>query len=396
MIWNWQQPDWPDFTWETTPLAALEATFLKQSGMLIGSVKHLPLEDRTAFTIDVITGEALKTSEIEGEFLNRASVQSSLRHQFGLEANDRTIPPAERGIAEMMIALYQDFAAPLTEETLFAWHRLIVSERSDLGAVGRYRDHEDAMQVVSGALHKPKVHFEAPPSRAMAHEMGRFLDWFARTRADGPAPLPALTRAGIAHLYFVSIHPFEDGNGRIARAIAQMALSQGIGEPSLIALSHGIQRQRAAYYDALERANKTNHITDWLTYFAQVIVNAQTYSQTLIEFLIAKTQFCGRFGGNLNPRQARAIARLFKEGPDGFKGGLSAANYMTITDASRATTTRDLQELVAKEALVQTGQLKSTRYYLCLPPVTRVAVAASYLRSLTPTERLQNDNVIVG
>ena len=265
-----------------------------------------------------------------------------------------------------MVALYRDFGAPLTDKTLFAWHSLVVSGRSDLGAVGRYREHEDAMQVVSGALHKPKVHFEAPPSSAMLSEMGKFLNWFARTGPDGPMPLPALTRAGIAHLYFVSIHPFEDGNGRIARAIAQMSLSQGIGEPSLIALSHVIQRHRSAYYDALEAANKHNQITDWLIYFAKVIVDAQIYSQNLIEFLIGKARFYDRFRHHFNERQARAIARIFKEGLDGFKGGLSAANYMTITDASRATTTRDLQELVAMGALIRTGQLKSTRYTIRL------------------------------
>lgn len=364
MMWNWQQSDWPEFRWERAALTELEARFLQQSGILIGSVKHLAEDDRATITIDIMAGEAVKTSEIEGELLNRDSVQSSLRRAFGLDADNRRVPPAERGIAEMMMALYRDFAAPLTHDTLYGWHRMVVNGRTDIAAVGRYRDHDDPMQVVSGPLHKPKVHFEAPPSDRMAGEMARFLDWFdASARGEGQS-LGGLTRAGIAHLYFVSIHPFEDGNGRIARAIAEKALSQAIDQPSLIALSDTIQRKRAAYYDALEATNKGNEITQWLLYFAQTVLDAQAHSLRLIDFLLAKKKFYDRFRDQINTRQARAIARMFREGPEGFTGGLSAANYITITDASRATATRDLQELVAMGALIQTGALKSTRYRL--------------------------------
>ncbi|MBX3483063.1 Fic family protein [Phenylobacterium sp.] len=366
MRWNWQQSDWPDFRWDSAALAALEARFLRQSGVVIGTVKHLGDDDRATVTIDVMTGEAVKTAEIEGERLNRDSVQSSLRRQFGLETDHRRIPPAERGIAEMMMALYRDFAEPLTEQALCDWHRMVMNGRQDVAAVGRYREHDDPMQVVSGPLHRPKVHFEAPPSAAMPAEMARFLAWCADTAPDGVRPLPGLTRAGLAHLYFVSIHPFEDGNGRIARGIAEKALSQAIGQPSLIALSQTIQRSRTAYYDALEAANKANEVTDWLAYFASMALDAQDYSLTLIDFLLARTRFHDRFRGRLNTRQERVVARMFREGPDGFKGGLSVANYLTITDTSRATATRDLQELVAMGALTQTGALKSTRYHLAV------------------------------
>lgn len=368
MKWNWQQSDWPDFRWDGAAIAALEARFLQQSGVLIGSVKHLGDDDRAAITIDIMTGEALKTSEIEGELLNRDSVQSSLRRQFGLATDPRQASPAERGIAEMMVALYRDFAQPLTDQTLWAWHAMVVNGRHDISAIGRYRDHDDPMQVVSGPLHKPKVHFEAPPSKAMAGEMARFLAWCADTAPGGRQPLAALTRAGIAHFYFVSIHPFEDGNGRIGRAVAEKMLSQAIGQPSLIALSHIIQRKRAAYYDALEAANKGNEITAWLVYFAETVIEAQAHSLALIDFLLAKTRFYDRFRDRLNERQGKVIARMFREGLDGFTGGLSAANYITIASTSRATATRDLQELVALGVFTQTGTLKSTRYYLNIDP----------------------------
>lgn len=364
MKWNWQQPDWPDFRWNSDALTAHEARFLQQSGVMIGVVRHLGEEDRANVVLDVMTDEAMKTSQIEGELLNRDSVQVSLRREFGLETETRRVPPAERGIAEMMMSLYHGFAEPLTEKVLFDWHRMVLNGRSDIDAIGRYREHGDAMQVVSGPLHKPKIHFEAPPSSVMDDEMKRFLDWFGASGPVGQTPLPALTRSGLAHLYFVTIHPFEDGNGRIGRAISEKALSQAIGQPSLIALSQTIERKRSAYYDALEAANKGNEVTDWLTYFAETVLEAQEFSLALIDFLLAKTRFHDKYRGRLNPRQERVIARMFREGLDGFKGGLSASNYITITGASRATATRDLQELVAMGALGQTGSLKSTRYHL--------------------------------
>jgi Fic family protein len=192
------------------------------------------------------------------------------------------------------------------------------------------------------------------------------MDWFAATAPGGERTLPGLTRAGIAHLYFVSIHPFEDGNGRIARALAEKVLSQAVGQPSLIALSQTIQRGRTAYYDALEAANKANEITPWLVYFAETVIEAQEHSLALSDFLLAKTRFYDRFRERMNERQARVVARMFREGLDGFTGGLSAANYITISGTSRATATRDLQELVAMGALTQTGALKSTRYHLAI------------------------------
>ena len=366
MVWNWQQPDWPRFRWTDAALAMFEARFLQHAGEQIGSIRHIGAEDRTAILIDMMTGEALKTSEIEGELLNRESVQSSLRRQFGLETDHRRIPPAEAGIAEMLVDLYRGFAEPLSHEMLHRWHGMILRGRTDLADIGAYRVHETPMQVVSGYLHKPRVHFEAPPSHAVPDEMQAFIDWFANSAPGGAHPLPALTRAGLAHLYFVSIHPYEDGNGRSARALAEKALAQALGQPSLLALSHVIQRERGAYYDALEANNKEMVVSAWLSWFAKTVLDAQTHTQSLVDFLIAKTRLFDRVRDQLNERQARAVARMFREGLDGFKGGLSAANYIKITGASRASATRDLTDLVEKRVLVVSGALKSTRYALNL------------------------------
>jgi Fic family protein len=364
MRWNWQQADWPQFTYNSKALEPLEQQFLLRAGELVGAFKHVGEGDRQTLRIDLISEEAVKTSEIEGEILNRDSVQSSLRHQFGLGPDKPNIPRAERGIAQMMVDLYEHFDTPLSDETLFGWHRMLMADAKDIGTIGDYRTHEDPMQVVSGPTYKRVVHFEAPPSKRMPEEMHRFLSWFNDTGPKGAYPLPALTRAGIAHLYFVCIHPFEDGNGRIGRAIAEESLAQNLGHPSLLALAYTIARKRKDYYAALERNNQDLEITDWLDYFGKTILDAQTNTIARVDFYVGKAKFYERHQGQFNERQAKAIARMFEEGIDGFKGGLSAENYIAITKASRATATRDLQDLVEKKALTRSGELRHTRYHL--------------------------------
>lgn len=366
MTWNWQQPDWPSFTYDSGVLAPLEKHFLLQSGEFVGACKHIGPDDQETLKIELISDEAVKTSEIEGEILNRDSVQSSLRQQLGLGPEAPGVKPAERGISRMMIDLYRNFAVPLADQTMFDWHAMLMSGNTSIHVIGGYRTHPDPMQVVSGPIHKRKVHFEAPPSDRMAAEMQRFAAWFNNTAPDGNAPLSALTRAALAHLHFVCIHPFEDGNGRIARALAEKALAQNLGQPSLIALAYTIERKRQDYYAALERNNKELEINDWMKYFADAIIEAQDNTIKRVDFYVGKAQFYQRFRDKLNERQTKVIARVFREGIDGFTGGLSADNYIGITHTSRATATRDLQDMVAMGALTRTGALRHTRYHLNL------------------------------
>ena len=367
MTWNWQKSDWPNFTWNRARLEKAEQEFLLGGGVLVGTVKHLPEEDRQQLTVDTMSTEAVTTSEIEGEILDRASVQSSIRKQLGLTVDERRVRPAEHGIAEMMVALYRSFSEPLSQEMLFRWHEMIVSGRRDLKDVGRFRTGTEPMQVASGRIDAPRVHFEAPPSSQVASEMNRFLEWFQQTRKDGHQPLSALTRAAVAHLYFESIHPFEDGNGRIGRAIAERSLAESLGQPTLIALAATILLRRKAYYEALEAANKQNEITNWVAWFAGLTIEAQRRTIALVEFLIDKTKLLDRLKGELNERQTKALMRMFREGPEGFKGGLSAGKYSTITGSSPATTTRDLSGLVSKGALTRDGELRHARYRLNVP-----------------------------
>lgn len=366
MIWNWEQPSWPDFSYKSEALAPLEQSFLIQSGEFVGACKHMGTDDQETLKIELISEEAIKTSEIEGEILNRDSVQASLRHQMGLSPQKPNIDPAERGISEMMVDLYRNFANTLDDATMFAWHKMLLVDDKKINVIGGYRTHEDPMQVVSGPDYKRTVHFQAPPSKRMVAEMTRFITWFNDTAPNGKTPLPALTRAGIAHLYFVCVHPFEDGNGRIGRALAEKSLAQNLNQPSLIALAYTIERKRKDYYAALERNNKDLEITAWLTYFANTILEAQRNTIKRVDFFVAKAKFYATFKGQFNERQDKVVARMFKEGIDGFKGGLSADNYIRIADTSRATATRDLQDLVEKGALTKTGELRHTRYALNL------------------------------
>ncbi|MDE2463848.1 MAG: Fic family protein [Alphaproteobacteria bacterium] len=378
MIWNWQRPEWPEFTWNPDLLRRAEEQFLLGGGMFAGAFAHLGPEDKDQLVIEALSTEALTTSEIEGEMLDRGSVQSLIRKQLGLADDRRRVKPAEQGIAEMTVDLYRSFAAPLSDETLFAWHRMVTNGRRDIRNIGSYRTHTEPMQVVSGALHNPKVHYEAPPSAKVPGEMQRFIAWFNRTGPDGSNPLPALTRAGIAHFYFECIHPFEDGNGRIGRAIAEKALAQGLSHPPLTALAMTMLARRKAYYEALERNNTETDLTDWLRWFAGVSIEAQRRTTALIEFLLDKTRLLDRLKGELNARQEKALLRVLREGPEGFKGGLSAGNYITITGTSAPTATRDLADLVEKGALIRSGERRYARYRanIELSPVKSVEIDA--------------------
>lgn len=372
-MWNWRQDGWPEFNWDQTKLIRAEALFAEGAGVVIGASRHLSAEERSSLSVELMSHEAVDTSAIEGEPLDRDSVQSSIRRHLGLAGDHRRASPAEAGIAEMMVDLYEQSATPLTEDTLFRWHRLITNGRTDLKDVGRYRTHEDPMQIVSGPMHAPKVHFEAPPSAEVPREMGLFWRWLERSAPSGSAPLTPVTRAGLAHLWFESIHPFEDGNGRVGRAISEKILAQGLSTPAITGMATTLLKHRKTYYAELERAHRDLEITDWLLWFAAKALEAQQHTLRQVEFVLEKARLLDRVRGRMNERQERALLRMFAAGPEGFLGGLSAANYMTITGAPPATATRDLAALAAMEVVRRTGENKATRYH---PNITTAPVAA--------------------
>ncbi len=374
MPWAWQHSDWPEFTWQPGCLAAAEAQFLIGGGVFLGTVRHLDTAGQQQLVIDALSIEAVSTSEIEGAILDRVSVQSSIRQQLGLGIDLRHIKPTEQGIADMIVDLHRSFAEPVSDDMLFGWHRMLMNGRRDLRDMGRYRRHAKATRIVSGAVHAADVDYEAPPSTDVPREMARFIDWFNRTAPGGTDPLPALTRAGIAHFYFGCVHPFEDGNGRIGRAIAETALAQSLGRPTLTALAATILRQRTGYDAALQRSNSGLDLTEWLHWFAAAVIEAQQRSIARVEFLIGKTRLLDSVRGLLNERQQKALLRVLRDGPDEFEGGLSAGDYASITGASAATATRDLADMVMKRVLLRSGERRHARYHVNMPVVQGSAI----------------------
>ncbi|MBS0654633.1 MAG: Fic family protein [Verrucomicrobia bacterium] len=360
MPWNWELPDWPHFQYERSQLLPHERQFLFSVGKSCAFLNSIATYEYNQFVVEILSTEGLESSKIEGEFLDRESLQSSIRRHFGIDSPQKRKSDKESRMAKLLCSVYEFFDKPLTHEMLWQWHAQLFDSDSHIIDRGRYRTHSEPMQIVSHRYDSSKVFFEAPPSKKVLDEMTAFIDWFNSTRTSEPI----LGRAAIAHLYFESIHPFEDGNGRIGRLLVEKILSQGVERPVLIAVSKTLEKRKKEYYAHLEECNRTLEAASWATFFANTILQAQEESMNLLSFLIAKSKMFTAFSGQLNSRQEKALLRMFAEGPSGFTGGLSAENYIAITKASRATATRDLAELVHKGALTKTGELRHTRYWL--------------------------------
>lgn len=366
MPWNWQLPGWPAFHFDPERLVQREKKFLLAVGSSSAFLKKIDVQDHQQFIIEILSSEGEESSRIEGEMLNRESLQSSIKRQFGLSAAARHVHLKEAGMAELLWDVYDSYDKPLTHDGLWKWHTKIFKGTSFGDAAGKYRDHEEPMQIVSNRLDTIQVFFEAPPSKRVYTEMDRYVEWFNSSKTA----LSILGRAAIAHLYFENIHPFEDGNGRIGRALVEKSLSQGVGRPILIAVSKVLEKRKKEYYQALEACNRTLEATIWVEFFADVILQAQDESLNLLNFIVEKSKLLTKLTGSLNQRQEKVLLRMFEEGPNGFKGGLSAEKYIAITGASRATATRDLMELVALGALLKTGELRHTRYRLNIQDIS--------------------------
>lgn len=362
MPWNWELPKWPKFIYEPHRVAHLEKKFLLDMGSASAYLKTLDEQEYNHFIVEILSLEGVESSKIEGEILDRESLQSSIRQHFGLAKNQQRGTQKEARMAQLLCNVYESFNKPLTHEMLYKWHFMLFEGESGITDCGKYRTHQEPMQIVSNRYGFSKVFFEAPPSTKVFQEMTAFIDWFNSANVSESI----LARAAAAHVYFESIHPFEDGNGRIGRVLVEKILSQGIGRPILIAISKMLEKRKKEYYTALEKCNQTLEIQDWVEFFCNIVLQANEESMRLLYFLIKKSKILNRLSGELNPRQVKALLRMFAEGPSGFKGGLSAQNYIAITKSTKATATRDLTDLVRKGALVKTGKLRHTRYTLNL------------------------------
>lgn len=366
MRYSWQQSDWPEFRYDLSGVEEVLLTFAERTGRASGLLKGLTPDAQVEATIEMMAVEALKTSAIEGELLSRKDVMSSIRHNLGMDGGSAVGDKRAKGAAALMIDVRNSFAAPLSEAKLFEWHRMIMAGHQHVAA-GRWRTHAEPMQVVSGPIGHERVHFEAPPSATVQDEMTRFIQWFNDTAPGGKQEIrKTAVRSAVAHLYFESIHPFEDGNGRIGRALSEKALSQELGRPALLSLSRAIEANRKQYYEALHEGQQSNEITPWVSWFVHMVLEAQIQAEEQIEFTLKKTRLFDRWRDQLNERQLQTLRRMLDEGPTGFEGGMSAKKYMTITGASKATATRDLQDLADKGIVVPAGGGRSIHYKINL------------------------------
>lgn len=369
----WQFPDWPNWRYDLSALASPLAQVSQRQGLLLGRLADIGLGLRDQASLAALTDDVIKTSEIEGEHLNIASVRSSIARRLGVEIG--SLAPIDRhveGVVEMVLDATFNSASPLTQERLFGWHAaLFPTGYSGLSKIstGTWRDDAHGpMQVVSGPIGRQRVHYEAPPAPRLTHEMERFLAW-----VNAPALTePALIRAGLGHLWFVTLHPFDDGNGRIARAIGDLLLARADGSPQrFYSLSSQIQRERKVYYDILERTQKADmDVTEWLQWFLHILGEALDLAHHALDTVLEKAHFWQRVSGAaLNERQVKIINRLL----DGFEGKLTSSKWAAIVKSSTDTALRDINELVELGILQRSGSGgRSTSYDLVRHEASRL------------------------
>lgn len=372
--WIWQQPDWPDFNWQAERLAPLLRECVQTQGRLLGMAGSVGDSMSAQSELDALLQNIVTSSAIEGEQLNVGSVRSSLARRLGLEWVDRdSVSQRSEGLAQLMLDATHGFDEPLTLARLLEWHTwLFPAEEAMFSArpilVGTLRGGEP-MQVVSGRLDRPTVHFEAPPRQGLEQQIERFLSWFEASRDQ--VSLDPLLRAGIAHFWFVTLHPFDDGNGRLTRTITDLALAQGEAQAiRFYAMSASILEDRAGYYRILESSQKaTLDITEWLSWFLQTLLRSLQQAITRIDSVLGKTRFWqAHRESDLSAEQIKVLNRLLDGGERGFEQGLSAGQYQAVAKVSKATATRHLAELLDKGCLQRLpGGGRSTRYKINYP-----------------------------
>lgn len=363
-MYIWEQADWPELTWSGEPLNTLLGQASREQGRLLGRMQSLGFELRREAQLGTLTEDVLCSSEIEGEKLDRQQVRSSIARRLGMDVGG--LVPADRdveGVVEMMLDATTHHAQPLTADRLFGWHAaLFPAGRSGLHeiTVGAWRnDARGPMRVVSGPIGRQRVHYEAPPASRLNKEMKRFLRWFQAPRDTDP-----LFVAGLAHLWFVTLHPFDDGNGRIARAIADMALARSEQNPQrFYSMSAQIRRERGDYYTMLERTQRGGlDVTPWQEWFLSCLGRAIEGSRGTLDSVLTKARFWERFAQqSLNVRQVQVLNRLL----DGFEGKLTTSKWATLTKSSQDTAYRDILDLIERGALRKDpGGGRSTSYSL--------------------------------
>ncbi|MEA9390024.1 Fic family protein [Acerihabitans sp. TG2] len=375
--WIWQQPDWPSFYWNDEEINRQLRAVRLLLGVLIGKTSAIHETADLRFSLDNMLANILASSAIEDERLNAQSVRSSLAKRLGI-GEDKPYPITDRseGVAEMMFDAVTELQRPLTLERLLKWHvSLFPKNPLSIYAiqVGKLRTDE-LMQVVSGRIDRPIIHFVAPPQDILEHELRHFLVWFNQYQTDANRQLDPLLRAAISHFWFITLHPFDDGNGRITRALTDLALAQADNQSvRLYAMSMSILARRQEYYQILEQCQRgTMDITPWLGWFLDTLKATLEHALATVNQTLKKTRFWQRFQHtNLSMEQKNVLNRLLDGGVKGFISGINATQYQKVAKVSKATATRHLTDLLAKGCLEKLpGGGRSTRYQIAALPLS--------------------------
>lgn len=363
MSYNWQHKNWPHFKYNAAVIEQAALSLSAVIGQMTGILHGLGNTQQQETTLTLLMSEALTTSAIEGEQLSQADVMSSIRNKLGINQQPEMVKDKRaKAIAAMLITVKHHYNQKLTLTGIKEWHALLFSEAKHINT-GKWRTGKEPMQVISGSIGKEVIHFQAPPSEKVPAEMKQFVQWYNQYNVKGNL-VQAIVKTAITHLYFESIHPFEDGNGRIGRALAEKCLSAAIGRPVLLSLSSVIEKNKKQYYTALKEAQSSLHIDAWLVYFAGVLVQAQTEAVNMVQFTVTQNKLLHQFRDALNTRQLKVIKKMMAAGSSGFQGGMTAKKYISITKASKATATRDLQQLAELGIFILKGAGRSTFYEL--------------------------------
>ena len=365
-MYIYQHAQWPKFKWDVESISQLSSKIRLKQGQLLGRMEGLGFSLKAEATLEILTQDVLKSSEIEGEILDSKQVRSSVARRLGMEKG--ALPQRDRnveGVVEMMLDATQNFAKDLTRERLFGWHAaLFPTARSGMKkiTVASWRtDSEGPMQVISGPIGRPKLHFEAPSAEKLDTEMKKFLSWF-----DSEIRMDPVVRAGLAHLWFVTIHPFDDGNGRIARAITDMALARSEeNSQRFYSMSAQIQQERSVYYEILERTQKGSlDISPWLEWFLNCLSRAFDGAEAILDQVLQKAKFWEKAGFvSLNDRQKLILNRLL----DGFEGKMTSSKWAKLAKCSQDTAHRDIDYLIKQGLLIQNPEGgRSTSYSIVM------------------------------
>lgn len=364
-MYNWEHKDWANFVYDEQIISEFALRFAELSGVVWGIFNTLDTIKQQTEIIGLMISEALKTSEIEGEMLSREDLMSSIRNQLGLNTTIKNIKDKRsENVALLMLQVRENYNEKLSEKTIKHWHKTLFNNSKYINA-GIYRKGTEPMQIVSGVIGRETVHYEAPPSKSIPQEMKQFIKWYNAFKTDENIQ-KAMVKTAIAHLYFESIHPFEDGNGRIGRVLIEKCLSESLNRQIIFSISTTIERNKKEYYTELNKASKTLVIDSWLVYFAKLLVESQQNAVETINFSLNKTRFWDTYKNSVNKRQSKVLKKMLDMGAEDFKGGMTAKKYISITQTTKATATRDLQELAKLKILIQQGEGRSTHYILSL------------------------------